>query len=134
MVQLLTAGTDEWAPHVPEHVILSTARGAHADTLAGKRVLIVGAGSIGTAVAEKRRPFGATPTLVADLQNGRLRAALDFIEPEPLPEHHLLWTSPGVIVSPHMARTVPGTNQLCYLVAVDRIKRCRRAVVDGDAL
>lgn len=71
---------------------------------------------------------------MADLQNGRLRAALDVIEPEPLPEHHLLWTSPGVIVSPHMARAVPGTNQLCYLVAVDRIERCRRAVVDGDAL
>lgn len=69
---------------------------------------------------------------MADLQNGRLRAALDVIEPEPLPEHHLLWMSPGVIVSPHMA--VPGTNQLCYLVAVDRIERCRRAVVDGDAL
>jgi phosphoglycerate dehydrogenase-like enzyme len=28
---------------------------------------------------------------------------------------------PGVIISPHSARTVPGTNELCYRVAAEQI-------------
>lgn len=225
MVQLLSAGADEWAGDVPSGVVLSTARGAHAGpvsewvlsailclyrqwpalvefkrehtwahrrvaaaTLDGSRVLILGAGAIGTAVAERLRPFGALPTLVAshardgvhgpdevpgllpdhdivvitaplndhtrrlvdkaflaalpdgalvvnagrgkivdtdalvaELQAGRLRVALDVTDPEPLPEDHALWDCPGTIISPHMARTVPGTNALCYAVAVEQI-------------
>jgi phosphoglycerate dehydrogenase-like enzyme len=225
MVQLLSAGADEWAGDVPAHVTLASARGAHAgpvsewvlaailaqlrqwpalvryqdtgtwahrkvdaDTLAGKRVLIVGAGSIGTATARLLTAFSATATLVAstarddvhaaselpgligghdivvitaplneatrglvdksflaamddgamlvnagrgqivdtdalvaELRADRLRAALDVTDPEPLPADHPLWTSPGVIISPHSARTVPGTNALCYTVAAQQI-------------
>jgi phosphoglycerate dehydrogenase-like enzyme len=205
MVQLLSAGADEWQADVPTGVLLSTARGAHArpvaewvlsailtqlrqwpalvraqdehvwahrrfelDTLADKRVLVLGAGAIGTAVAELIRAFGARPTLVArsaragvhsatelaallgehqvlvitapltseterlidaamlaalpdgalvvnagrgrivdtaalvaEVKGGRLRAALDVTDPEPLPADHPLWTLPGVIISPH---------------------------------
>ncbi|EME60237.1 NAD(P)-dependent oxidoreductase [Amycolatopsis decaplanina] len=160
-----------------------------ADTLRGKRVLIVGAGSIGLATARLLGAFGASSTLVAsaardgihgaaelpaligghqvvvitaplneatlnlvdkdflaamedrallvnagrgkivdtdalvaELQAGRLRAALDVTEPEPLPESHPLWSCSGVIISPHSARTVPGTNVLCYVVAMDQVK------------
>lgn len=225
MVQLLSAGVDEWRPRVPAHVTVASARGAHAgpvsewvlsailtqlrqwpalvrfqderiwahrrfdaDTLAGKRVLIVGAGSIGLAVARKLEAFDAETTLVAsmarngvhgpdelpylvpghsvvvlttpineatvglvdakflalmddgallvnagrgqvvdtdalviELQTGRLRAALDVTEPEPLPSDHPLWACAGAIVSPHAARTVPGTNRLCYEVAAGQI-------------
>jgi phosphoglycerate dehydrogenase-like enzyme len=225
MVQLLSAGADEWSGDVPAHIVLASARGAHAgpvsewvisavlclyrqwpalvqyqrdevwahrrvatDTLVGSRVLIVGAGSIGTAVAQRPAPFGAmstfvartarngihaadeiptllpehdvvvitapltsetrglvdkdflaampdgavlgnaargrivdTDALVAELKSERLRAALDVTDPEPLPEGHPLWSCPGVIISPHMARTVPGTNALCYAVAAQQI-------------
>jgi phosphoglycerate dehydrogenase-like enzyme len=225
MVQLLTAGVDEWAGHVPANVILSSARGAHAGpvsewvlsailtqlrqwpalvrfqdaetwahrqfnagTLAGKRALIVGAGSIGTAVARKLHAFDAlttlvagraregvqpasalpglisghevviitaplndqtrglvdskflaamddgallvnagrgkivdTPALVAELRTGRLRAALDVTDPEPLPPGHELWKTSGTIISPHSARTVPGVNRLCYEVAAHQL-------------
>ncbi|TWP51646.1 phosphoglycerate dehydrogenase [Lentzea tibetensis] len=232
MVQLLSAGVDEWRPYVPDHVTLASARGGHAssvsewvlsailaqlrhwpalvrfqdehtwahrrfdaDTLAGKRVLIVGAGHIGSAVAEKLAAFDADSTLVAsaardgicapselpsligghavvvitapltndtqglvdakflaamddgallvnagrgqivdtdalvvELQSGRLRAALDVTDPEPLPSDHPLWSCTGAIISPHSARTVPGTNRRCYAVAAEQI----RAFLTGE--
>jgi phosphoglycerate dehydrogenase-like enzyme len=43
-----------------------------------------------------------TTALVAELQAGRLRAALDVTDPEPLPAGHALWNCPGVIITPHV--------------------------------
>ncbi|MDI1291082.1 MAG: 2-hydroxyacid dehydrogenase [bacterium] len=40
--------------------------------------------------------------LVAELAAGRLRAALDVTDPEPLPPRHPLWQAPGVVISPHV--------------------------------
>ncbi len=63
-----------------------------------------------------------TAALVVELQRERLRAALDVTDPEPLPTGHDLWRCPGVIISPHMARTVPGTNRFCYQFAAEQIR------------
>jgi phosphoglycerate dehydrogenase-like enzyme len=171
-----------------------------AETLRGKRALIVGAGSIGSAVAKLFAAFGAESTLVAstsrdgihaaseipglieghhivvitaplndetlnlvdkgflaamddgallvnagrgkivdtdalvvEVRSGRLRAALDVTEPEPLPEDHPLWTCSGVIISPHAARTVPGTNALCYGVAVEQVRAFLAGEVPSNA-
>lgn len=42
--------------------------------------------------------------LIAALASGQLRGALlDVFDPEPLPADHPLWTTPGVIVTPHVA-------------------------------
>ncbi|HIT74437.1 MAG TPA: dihydrofolate reductase, partial [Candidatus Avipropionibacterium avicola] len=43
-----------------------------------------------------------TDALVAETTSGRLRAALDVTDPEPLPQDHPLWTIPGVTISPHV--------------------------------
>ncbi len=43
-----------------------------------------------------------TDALVAELATGRLRAALDVVEPEPLPADHPLWSLPGVLLAPHV--------------------------------
>lgn len=238
MVQLLSAGVDEWMPHVPREVTLASARGAHAgpvsewvlsailaqlrqwpalvrfqdasvwahrrfhaDTLAGKRALIIGAGRIGVAVAQKLMAFEAVSTLVAsvaregvhgpdeipdliagqdivvvtapltdrtfglvnadflaamddgallvnagrgqivdtdsllaELESGRLRAALDVTDPEPLPAEHPLWKCRGAIISPHSARTVPGTNKLCYEVAAQQIASFVKGEVPSNAV
>jgi phosphoglycerate dehydrogenase-like enzyme len=40
--------------------------------------------------------------LVSELSTGRIRAALDVTNPEPLPADHPLWQQPGVIISPHV--------------------------------
>ncbi|UZJ29444.1 2-hydroxyacid dehydrogenase [Streptomyces endophytica] len=43
-----------------------------------------------------------TEALLAELESGRLRAALDVTEPEPLPAGHPLWHAPGVLITPHV--------------------------------
>lgn len=43
-----------------------------------------------------------TDALVAATASGRIRAALDVTDPEPLPPDHPLWRTPGVLISPHV--------------------------------
>jgi phosphoglycerate dehydrogenase-like enzyme len=43
-----------------------------------------------------------TKALLAELESGRLTAALDVTDPEPLPAGHPLWHAPGVLISPHV--------------------------------
>jgi phosphoglycerate dehydrogenase-like enzyme len=44
-----------------------------------------------------------TGALLAELTTGRLRAALDVTDPEPLPAGHPLWSAPGLLLTPHVA-------------------------------
>ena len=161
-----------------------------ADELAGLRAVILGYGSIGSAVAERLRPFGVevvgvartrregalglddldlalptadilidllplaaettglldarrlgllrpgallvnagrgatvdTPALVDALRDGRLRAALDVTDPEPLPSDHPLWRLPGVLISPHMAGDSRRSLARACALAGDQIRR-----------
>jgi phosphoglycerate dehydrogenase-like enzyme len=43
-----------------------------------------------------------TDALVRHAAAGRIRAALDVTDPEPLPPDHPLWTTPGVMITPHV--------------------------------
>ncbi|MDI1290015.1 MAG: NAD(P)-dependent oxidoreductase, partial [bacterium] len=43
-----------------------------------------------------------TDALVGELSAGRIRAALDVTDPEPLPANHELWRLPGVLITPHV--------------------------------
>ena len=45
----------------------------------------------------------STPALLAELSSGRLSAALDVTDPEPLPAGHPLWSAPGLLLTPHVA-------------------------------
>lgn len=49
-----------------------------------------------------------TDALLAELSAGRLRAALDVTEPEPLPSDHPLWDLDNVLVTPHVGGNVVG--------------------------
>lgn len=42
-----------------------------------------------------------TEALLAELRTGRISAALDVTEPEPLPADHPLWSLPNVIITSH---------------------------------
>lgn len=48
-----------------------------------------------------------TEALLAALQSGRIRAALDVTDPEPLPEGHPLWSAPNLLITPHAAASTP---------------------------
>ncbi|RPF36802.1 phosphoglycerate dehydrogenase-like enzyme [Streptomyces sp. TLI_185] len=43
-----------------------------------------------------------TDALLAELGTGRLSAALDVTDPEPLPAGHPLWHAPNTLISPHV--------------------------------
>ncbi|MDP9849421.1 2-hydroxyacid dehydrogenase [Streptosporangium lutulentum] len=52
-----------------------------------------------------------TGALVAELRKGRILAALDVTDPEPLPQDHPLWTAPGVLITPHVAGSSPASER-----------------------
>jgi phosphoglycerate dehydrogenase-like enzyme len=78
------------APHTPQ-----------TDRLIGARELVLlPDGALLVNVA--RGKLVDTDALVAELSAGRIRAALDVTDPEPLPAGHPLWQQPGVLISPHV--------------------------------
>lgn len=158
--------------------------------LSGRRVVILGLGSIGTAIADRLRPFGVeligvgrtarkdvrgladldevlggaeilvnilpltgeteglldnrrlgllpddallvnagrgrtieTTALVEELRAGRIRAALDVTDPEPLPPDHPLWELPNVLITPHMAGDSPASAVRSFELAGDQVRR-----------
>jgi phosphoglycerate dehydrogenase-like enzyme len=89
---------------LPDHaVVVNVARGQHIDTDA----------------------------LVAALQEGRLGGAgLDVTDPEPLPDDHPLWTTPNVIVTPHVGNTPEMGRALLATRVTENVARYGR----GDPL
>lgn len=67
-----------------------------------------------------------TDALLAELECGRLRAALDVVDPEPLPAEHALWDAPGVLITPHMAGDSPEAAARAYRFAGEQIARYAR--------
>ncbi len=65
-----------------------------------QRLSLMKAGSLLVNVA--RGPIVDTDALVKELNSGRITAALDVTDPEPLPSDHLLWKAKGVLISPHV--------------------------------
>jgi hypothetical protein len=64
-----------------------------------------------------------TPALLAELQTGRIRAALDVTDPEPLPPDPPLWGLPNVLLTPHMAGDSPASTIRAFELAGDQIRR-----------
>jgi phosphoglycerate dehydrogenase-like enzyme len=49
-----------------------------------------------------RGPIVQTDALVEALQSGKIRAAIDVTDPEPLPDGHPLWSCPNLLITPHI--------------------------------
>jgi phosphoglycerate dehydrogenase-like enzyme len=69
-----------------------------------------------------RGPVVDTKALLAETETGRLTAALDVTDPEPLPPGHPLWHAPGVLISPHT-----GGSTSAFLPRAHRLIRAQLA-------
>ncbi|WP_319448507.1 MULTISPECIES: 2-hydroxyacid dehydrogenase [unclassified Mycobacterium] len=67
-----------------------------------------------------------TDALLAELTSGRLRAALDVTDPEPLPPGHPLWSAPGLLLTPHVAGSTEAAWQRAWAVALRQLEAYAR--------
>jgi len=77
-----------------------------------------------------RGPIVVTDALVAALEEGRIFAALDVTDPEPLPEGHPLWKAPNCLITPHIGGSTPQFIYRGFRFAAEQVKR----MVDGREL
>jgi phosphoglycerate dehydrogenase-like enzyme len=70
-----------------------------------------------------RGPIVDTDALVEALQAGKIRAALDVTDPEPLPEGHPLWSCPNLLITPHVAASTPQFTPSALRTAADELRR-----------
>jgi len=64
-----------------------------------------------------------TAALVEALRAERVRAALDVVDPEPLPADHALWTAPGVLISPHVGGATTAMWPRAYRLIREQLER-----------
>lgn len=70
-----------------------------------------------------RGPVVDTDALLAELTAGRLRAALDVTDPEPLPPGHPLWSAPGLLVTPHVGGAAAAFRPRAVRFLRDQLRR-----------
>ena len=89
-----------------------------ADLLARMRdgALLVNAG---------RGPVVDTEALVAELEAGRLRAVLDVVDPEPLPDGHPLWDL-ALAITPHNAGDTAAADERAVRFSAEQLGRFAR--------
>ena len=77
-----------------------------------------------------------TDALLAEVSTGRLQAALDVTDPEPLPPEHPLWRAPGVLIAPHVGGDTSAFWPRAHRLVAEQLRRYAageplRNVVDG---
>lgn len=70
-----------------------------------------------------RGPVVDTDALLAETSSGRLLAALDVTDPEPLPAGHPLWRAPGVLISPHVGGATTAMHPRIRALLRDQLHR-----------
>jgi phosphoglycerate dehydrogenase-like enzyme len=73
-----------------------------------------------------RGPLVDTDALLAELEAGRLRAALDVTDPEPLPAGHPLWKAPGLLLTPHVGGDTLGFEERAARICAEQIAQFAR--------
>ena len=63
-----------------------------------------------------------TDALVAELESGRLRAVLDVVDPEPLPDDHPLWDL-ALAITPHNSGDTPAADRRAVQFAAEQLVR-----------
>ncbi|MFN8147448.1 MAG: 2-hydroxyacid dehydrogenase [Candidatus Nanopelagicales bacterium] len=66
-----------------------------------------------------------TDALTAAVRAGRIQAALDVTDPEPLPPEHPLWSLPDVLISPHVGGTSTAFEPRARRLIAAQLRRWR---------
>jgi len=74
-------------------------------------------------VNSARGPIVQTDALVEALNAGRIRAAVDVTDPEPLPADHPLWSCPNLLITPHVAGSTPQFSPRAIKIAAAQTQR-----------
>jgi phosphoglycerate dehydrogenase-like enzyme len=64
-----------------------------------------------------------TCALLAALRSGRISAALDVTDPEPLPVDHPLWGAPNLLVTPHVGGASTAMEPRAHRLVRDQLAR-----------
>ena len=64
-----------------------------------------------------------TDALVTALRAGRIHAAVDVTDPEPLPEGHPLWDAPNLLISPHVGGSSSAMWPRAHRLVRDQLHR-----------
>ena len=67
-----------------------------------------------------------TEALLAHAKSGRLRLALDVVDPEPLPQDHPLFALPNVLISPHVGGATSAALPRMARLVREQIERMQR--------
>ena len=67
-------------------------------------------------------------------QRGRVRLATDVTDPEPLPAEHPLWSTPGVLISPHVGGMSTAMQPRIDAVVRRQIARLRDGLPPADVV
>jgi len=117
-------GVDELSTLLPRHdvVILAVPLTPATNGLVDKDFLAaMPDGALLVNVA--RGPVVRTDDLLAELTAGRLQAALDVTDPEPLPADHPLWRAPNVLISPHVGGNTTAFEPRARALLRDQLAR-----------
>ena len=131
------AELDDLLPHADVVVLVTPLTGETRGLLGAERLARLPDGALVVNVG--RGPVLDTGAITAEASAGRLRAALDVTDPEPLPAEHPLWGCPGVIITPHVAGGAAAFYPLAAQFVVEQVRRfaagepLRNVVVPGDA-
>ena len=73
-----------------------------------------------------RGPIVQTDALVAALVAGRIHAAVDVTDPEPLPTGHPLWKAPNILITPHIGGGTPEFIKRAFKFVGEQVGRSMR--------
>jgi phosphoglycerate dehydrogenase-like enzyme len=84
-----------------------------------------------------RGPVVDTDALLAELQSRRIHAALDVVDPEPLPSEHPLWKAPNLLLLPHVGGDSSAMEPRAHKLVREQLHRLAAGeplvnVVTGD--
>ena len=112
---------DELLPRAEVIVLIVPATAESRGLIGARQLELMRQGAL--LINAARGPVVDTDTLVAALKAGRIRAAIDVTDPEPLPEGHPLWRCPNLLITPHVGGSTPQFASRALRVAAEELRR-----------